>query len=80
MMSVYSRTISFCFLCVYSVFVILIIQILGSLLTAVYTLDLTLIQGNFQVKWAQKFTWEDFLSVSAISLKAKFPPEGVNFF
>lgn len=79
MMPVYSRAIFFGFLCAYSVFIILLIQILGSVLTAVYTLYLTLIQGKFQVNWAQKFAWEAFFSVSAISLKAKFPPEGVNF-
>lgn len=79
MMPVYSRAILFGFLCTYSVFVVLLIQILRSVLTAVYTLYLTLIQEKIQVNWAQKFTWENFCSVSAISLKAKFPPECVNF-
>lgn len=80
MMSVYSRAILFGFLCIYSVFVILLIQILGWVLTAVYTLYLTPIQAKFQVNWAQKFTWETLFSLNAISLKAKFPPECVSFF
>lgn len=79
MMSVYSRAIFFGFLCAYSVFVIILIQILGAVLTAVYTLYLTPIQRKFQVNWAQKFAWETFFSVSAISLKAKFPQNVLTF-